>query len=156
MLAGLVLELGHPVEPAEARDAVEDPGQLGMGRHGRLGEDHRLLRVDPGGEVGRGDLPGLVDEVLRVLPLGDRVHVDHAVETLHLVLQAHELHQGAEIVAQVQVAGGLDAGKHALGARIGGRGLIGHGLGPSWKWRSGARSGSRAAVVAFRRFAIAG
>src|SRR5690606_121817 len=44
-----------------------------------------------------------------------------------LVLQASELHQRAEVVAQVQVAGGLDAGKHASGAGEGGRSLVGHG-----------------------------
>ncbi len=44
------------------------------------------------------------------------------------VLQAHELHQGAEIVAEVQVAGGLHAGEHAFGAGVGGRGLVGHGI----------------------------
>ena len=27
ILAGLVLELGHALHPAHARDAVEDPGQ---------------------------------------------------------------------------------------------------------------------------------
>ena len=32
VLAGLLLELGHAVEPAEAGDAVEHPGELGMGR----------------------------------------------------------------------------------------------------------------------------
>ena len=42
------------------------------------------------------------------------------------VLQPGELHQGAEIVAQVQGAGRLDAGEHALGSGVGGGGLVGH------------------------------
>jgi uncharacterized protein YfaS (alpha-2-macroglobulin family) len=33
VLARLVLELGHAVQPAEPRDAVEDPGELRMCRH---------------------------------------------------------------------------------------------------------------------------
>jgi hypothetical protein len=31
VLAGLLLELGHPIEPADARRAAEDPGKLRMG-----------------------------------------------------------------------------------------------------------------------------
>ena len=30
VLAGLLLELRHAVEPAEPRDAIEDPGELGV------------------------------------------------------------------------------------------------------------------------------
>jgi hypothetical protein len=48
--------------------------------------------------------------ISRVLPLGDRVQVDDAIEALHLVLQGDELHQGAEIVAEVEVAGRLHPG----------------------------------------------
>jgi hypothetical protein len=50
VLAGLVLELGHAVHPADARDAVEDPGELGVLRHAALVEDDVLLRVDAGGD----------------------------------------------------------------------------------------------------------
>ena len=32
VLAGLLLELGHAVQPAEAGDAVEHPGELGVDR----------------------------------------------------------------------------------------------------------------------------
>ena len=33
VLAGFLLELGHAVEPAEPRHAIEDPGKLGMCGH---------------------------------------------------------------------------------------------------------------------------
>jgi len=55
------------------------------------------------------------------------VQVDDAEQALGLVLQGDELHQGAEIVAQMQVAGRLHAGEYALGAGIGGGRLVGHG-----------------------------
>ena len=58
VLAGLLLELGHAVEPAEAGDAVEDPGELGVGEDLALVEDDVLLRVDAGGDEGGGDLAG--------------------------------------------------------------------------------------------------
>jgi hypothetical protein len=41
------------------------------------------------------------------------VEVDHAVKAIVLGLQRHEFGDGAEIVAEMQIAGGLDAGKDA-------------------------------------------
>ena len=47
VLARLLLELGHAVDPAEAGHAVEDPGELGVRGHRRLGEDDLLLPSTP-------------------------------------------------------------------------------------------------------------
>ena len=57
-----------------------------------------------------------------------KVPVGDEDEGLHLVLQPGELHQGAEVVAQMQGAGRLDAGQHTVRAGIdgGGGGLVGH------------------------------
>ena len=52
ILAGLLLELRHAVEPAEARHAIEDPGELGVLRHLALVEEDALLGVEAGGDVG--------------------------------------------------------------------------------------------------------
>ncbi len=112
VLAGLVLELGHAVEPAQPRDAIEDPGELGMGRHLALVEHDRARRVDAGGEERGGDLSDLRLQLGRVLPQGDRVQVDDAVEALRLArLHLHEPLHGAEIIAEMQVPGRLDAGE---------------------------------------------
>ena len=62
VLTSLVLELGHPLDPAHAGDAVEDPGKLDMREHRGLREDDRLGRVHTGGHEGGGDLAGLVDQ----------------------------------------------------------------------------------------------
>ncbi len=59
VLAGLLLELGHAVQPAEPRHAVEDPGQLRMGRNLALVEDDAALGIDAGGEIGGGHLAGV-------------------------------------------------------------------------------------------------
>src|SRR5205814_7803329 len=85
--------------------------------------------VEPGGEEGGRDLAGLVAQLRRVLPGGDGVHVDDAIEAVELVLQLHPVADGTEIVAEMQVAGRLDAGEDAVdwshrGSRSGGGAVI--------------------------------
>jgi hypothetical protein len=46
VLPGLVLPLGHAVEPAHARGAFEQPGQLGMGGDRAVREQDGFLRID--------------------------------------------------------------------------------------------------------------
>ena len=59
ILARFLLELGHPVQPAQARYAVEDPGQFSMGRNLALIEDDMLAGVDAGGQKGRRHFTGI-------------------------------------------------------------------------------------------------
>ncbi|GAB4070482.1 hypothetical protein GCM10028812_39040 [Ancylobacter sonchi] len=42
------------------------------------------------------------------------MHVHHAIDAVEAVLQFGEALDGAEIIAEMQVAGRLHAGKHAL------------------------------------------
>src|SRR5262249_56517145 len=56
VLARLLLELGHAVEPAEAGDAVEHPGKLGMLGEPALVKYDVFLRVDTEGNEGSGKL----------------------------------------------------------------------------------------------------
>ncbi len=114
VLAGLLLELRHAVEPAHARDAVEHPGELGVLGHLALVEDDVLVRVDAAGDEGGGHLARRLRQLGRILPDRDGVQVDHAIDAVVALLQRHEFHDGAEIIAEVQVAGRLHAGKHAL------------------------------------------
>ena len=114
VLARLVLELRHAVQPADARDAVEDPGKLRVCADTRLHEQDVLARVDAAGEQHRRHLAGLLRELLRVLPFGDRMQVDHAVDAVVAVLQRHPVAHGAEVVAEMGDAGRLDAGEDAL------------------------------------------
>jgi len=46
LLFGLFLELDHALQPVHRRDAVEQPGKLGMGRDMGLDKDFRLGRID--------------------------------------------------------------------------------------------------------------
>lgn len=110
--------LDHPLEPRNGSGAREEPAQLGVGRHGRLDEDFRPgafgRHVDAGGEVQRGRLEGLLAQDLWVVRGGDGVQVDDAEAAGVLVLVDDPLADGAEVVAQVQRPGGLDAREHDL------------------------------------------
>ncbi len=112
VLAGLVLELRHAVHPTEARDAIEDPGELGMLRHGRLIENDMLFRIDAGRDEGGCDRTDLVRHVLMDELGRQRMHVDDAVDAVIAFLQRHELADRAEIVAEMEIAGRLDAGEN--------------------------------------------
>jgi hypothetical protein len=76
-----------------------------------LVENDMLDRVDARGDEGRGDGAGAVDQFLGVGLTVSRVQIDDAEDAVMLVLQRDELLDRAEIVAQRQVAGRLDAGK---------------------------------------------
>ncbi len=114
VLAGLLLELRHAVEPAEARDAIEHPRQLGVLGHLALIEQDALLGIEAGGDVsGRHLADGLL-QLGGILPNGDRVHVDDAVDALVRLLQLDPVEHGTEVIPQMQAAGRLHAGKHAF------------------------------------------
>ena len=114
VLAGLVLELGHAVEPADAGDAGEDPAEADVGVDGGLVEEDVAGRVDAAGEEGGGHLAGGGGEGFRVLELGDGVEVDDAIEAVVVLLEGDPVADGAEVVAEGGDAGGLDAGEDAL------------------------------------------
>ena len=84
---------------------------FGVSRDCGLVEDDMLDRVYARGDEGRGNGAGLGLEILMDQLRGDRMHVDHAEDAIVLFLQRHELADGAEIIAQMKIAGGLDAGK---------------------------------------------
>ncbi len=114
VLAGLLLELRHAVEPAETRDAVEDPCQLRMRGHLALIEQDALLWVEARRDVGGRNPPDRVLQLLGILPDRDRVQIDDAVDALMRLLHLDPLQHGAEIVAEMQAARGLHAREDAL------------------------------------------
>ena len=105
------LVLRHALEPADRGEAVEHPGQLGVLFHIGLAEDGAGLRVDAAGDVERGDFARLGAEVggLDGLGDGDRVEIDDAEDVIELILHLDPLAEGADIVADVQFARGLNA-----------------------------------------------
>ena len=112
MLGGLVLELGHAGQLAEHGVAVQHPAQLSVRGDVGLDEQGVLLRVQAAGDVLGQLLQGAAAQVGGILPDGDGVHVRHEVVAVKLVRPLDPVLDGAQIVAQVQVAAGLDARQH--------------------------------------------
>ncbi len=114
LLAGLFLELGHPVEPAERRHAAEQPAEFGMTADHALVEDDAMPRVDAGGDIGGGNLAGRMAQFERVLRHRQRMQIDDAEDAFVIVLQRHPVADRPEIIAEMQVAGRLNAGKNSV------------------------------------------
>jgi hypothetical protein len=130
LLLGLLLELGHPAQLPECRDAGQHPTQLGVLPDVRLPEEDAPAGVEAGGqEEGRGVVEAF-PEVAGVVRHRDGVKVDDAVDGLGAVLALHVLPDGPDVVAEVLPAGRLDAREDAHGSvRVprtrGGRGGLG-------------------------------
>ena len=71
-----------------------------------------FCRIDAAGDERRGDLADGARQLGRVLPDRDRVQIDDAIDAVVAVLQLDEALDGAEIIAEVQVAGRLHAGEN--------------------------------------------
>jgi hypothetical protein len=126
LLVGLLLELRHTAQLAEARHGAEQPRRLGMRQHVALGEDRRAVRVEPHREQQRRHGEGRLAQGVGLVVGGDRVQVDDAEEPVALFLGADVLAEAAAVVPERLVARGADAGENARsggGLRFGG----GHG-----------------------------
>ena len=110
---GLVLELRHAPQLAHVGDRVEDPHELGVRRHVALHEDDGALRVDARGEEQVDEVDRVAPQLGALLAHGDGVQVDDAVDAVVRLLHGHPVADGAEVVAEVQRAGGLDAAEDA-------------------------------------------
>ena len=91
-----------------------------------LVEDDLFFRIDAAGQERRGHLARGARQFARVLPHRDGVQVDHAIDAVIALLQRDEFGDRAEIIAEVQIAGRLHAGKYAFLER---HGLIPHDCG---------------------------
>src|SRR5262249_30540110 len=69
-------------------------------------------------EIGRRHLAGVVREPGRTAPnrygLGQRVEIDDAIDAGIPLLQCDELHDRAEVIAEMQIPGRLNPGKNQL------------------------------------------
>mmetsp|Transcript_3214 Transcript_3214/g.8894 ORF Transcript_3214/g.8894 Transcript_3214/m.8894 type:complete len:267 (-) Transcript_3214:1191-1991(-) len=126
LLFGLFLELDHALQPVHRRDAVEQPGKLGMGRDMGLDKDFRLGRIDSSGNVQGSTRQGTLLEFLGIVGHGNGVQINDAKEVfdrnhfpivvvLVLVLEVDPLADRSEVVSEMEAAGGLDSRQNAFG-----------------------------------------
>ena len=109
----LLLERDHALELAHHRDAVEEPGELGVLVHVALHEHDRALGVEARGDQRGERVAGRGRQLGGLERLRHRVQVDDAEDRLGAValLICDVMADRAEIVADVFLAGRLDAGK---------------------------------------------
>jgi len=79
-----------------------------------LVEHDVFLGIDTTGQIGGGHLASGLAQLVGVLRLGQRVQVDNAEDALVIVLQRDPVANGTEIIAEMQVAGRLNAGKDTI------------------------------------------
>jgi len=114
ILASLVLELGHTVEPSHGRFAPQHPTKLGVSRYMGLDKEDTFLGIKATGKISCGNLKGLIFKKGRVLEDGDGVHVNDAVKAVVVLLQMYPVPQRAKIVAKGKRPSGLHARKNTF------------------------------------------
>ena len=110
---GLLFELRHAAQLAERGHAVEDPGEPAVLRHVALHEQDAALRVEAGGHEQRRELTAAVGELIALVRHRHRMEVDDAIHGVVAVLVVDPAANGPQVVAEMQVARGFDAGEHA-------------------------------------------
>ena len=138
-----------PLEESHGGDRAEDPGEERDLRDVGLAEEEGFGRVEATGEKVEGHVAGVAAEGVGIMQRGERVEVGDEVKGFALVLQFDRGLHHAEVIPEVQGAGGLDAGKDAFHARRGlnhkqspaGSGASRVGLATGFS-RSGPREGS--------------
>ena len=114
VLGGLVLELGHAAKLAEHGIAVEDPGQLRVGGHHGLDKEDAPVGVNAAGDELGKQLHRAAAQSGRILPQGDGVLIHYTVDAVILILIGRPVPECPHIVAQMDVAAGLDAAEADL------------------------------------------
>ena len=59
------------------------------------------MGIQPSGQEGRRDFPCLISQFSRVLPDGNGMEIDNAINTFMRVLQTDKVFQCAQIIAQM-------------------------------------------------------
>jgi len=110
-LGGLVLELRHATEFAVRDRALGDPAQLGVFGNVTLYEHRGDLGVETPGEQCGGQFERARSDQAGAIGHGERVQIDDAVEGVAFVLPDDPVAKRTQVVAEVNTAGGLNAGQ---------------------------------------------
>ena len=81
-----------------------------------LAYERAAVRVETHGQQVESHLAGQLPELVAVVDRGQGVVVDDGVDRVVLVLERHVVPLGAEVVAEMARAAGLDAGEHPFPA----------------------------------------
>ena len=114
VLGGFVLKLGHSAQLTEHGIAIQNPAQLRMLMYMALDKQGILLGIQSAGNILRKLLQSPATQVRRCLPHGDGMHICHKVKAFIGIRPGTPVFDSAQIVAQMQIAAGLDTGKHSL------------------------------------------
>ena len=125
VLAGFLLKLRHAIEPAEARHAIQHPGELRMLANLALVKHDMFFRIDAARDEGRRHFPDARLQFVRLLRKRDGVKIDDAIDAVVGFLQLDEFRDRAEIISKMQVSRGLHAGKNSFDELCHARGLLG-------------------------------
>jgi hypothetical protein len=110
------------LEQAHRRDDREQPRQFVHLRHIALAKENGARGIEPAGEEpGRG-VEGVAAQVVGFGDRGERVVIGDEIDGLALALHLDGRLHRAEIIAEMQRAGGLDAGENNL------HGIFQHGV----------------------------
>ncbi len=109
----LVLELRHPAQLTQWRDRIEQPLELRVFRHRRLHEQDAILRIESGSEEADRHVEHALLQRLRLIRDRYGVQVHDRVDALVPFGQFDPVLDRAQVVAQMQIAGGLNTAEHA-------------------------------------------
>ena len=113
-LLGFLLLVGRcPLEPADRGHGAQQPGKLCVLGAMALDEQRAAVRIQPEGEQRRGHLAGPAAQHVGIVKARQGVVVDDAVDRLELGLERDVVANRAEIVAEVDDPGRLDAAEDA-------------------------------------------
>ena len=110
----LCLELRHALKLTEHAVAVEDPRKLRVRGHVRLHEKRILGGIKAAGDIESERFVGAAAKLGGHLTHGDGMLVYDAVEATVFIGKRREVFDGADIVADGEIARGLDARKDDL------------------------------------------
>ena len=108
-LAELVLVTVAPFQQTHRRERAQHPGQLRDLGHVRLAEKRGLFRVEPAGQKIQRHLEGVFSPLFRVEERSHRVVIGDEIVGFPALLPFDGRLHHAEIIAQMQSAGRLDA-----------------------------------------------
>ena len=124
LLHRFLLELNHPLQPVERRDAIQQPAQFAVGCHLALHKHRTAFGVHATGQVERCCGTGVLSQAAGVMGNGDGVEIHDTDKGVVGLLQINPIADGTQPIAEVQCSGRLHPGKNPWPAHQSGLGCF--------------------------------